>query len=121
MAGTLKSEGKLIEEGKITDQEVIANYYKKQDTIKALRDEYCFKRAHAVECAEDRAFANKGNVEEALEWLRVPRRPTTTLGRAPPCVLMSPTYPVNGRYTRRPTTTRRGCSRRDGTPARRSR
>ena len=37
--GTLKSEGKLIEEGKITDQEIVANYYKKQDTIKALRED----------------------------------------------------------------------------------
>ena len=69
--GTLKSEGKLIEEGKITDQEIVANYYKKQDTIKALREDYCFKRAHAVECAEDRGFVNKGSVEEALEWLRM--------------------------------------------------
>ena len=60
----------LIDEGKITDQEYISDYYKKQDTIKTLREEYCFKRAHAVECANDKALKDKGSVEEALEWLR---------------------------------------------------
>ena len=68
--GKLKSEGQLIEEGKVTDPEDVANYYKKQDTIKVLREEYCFKRAHAVECANDKALKEKGSVEEALEWLR---------------------------------------------------
>jgi hypothetical protein len=68
--GKLKSEGVLIQEGRITDQEQIADYYKKQDTIKTLREEYCFKRAHAVECAEDKALKDKGSIEEALEWLR---------------------------------------------------
>ena len=68
--GKLKSEGQLIEEGKVTDPEDVANYYKKQDTIKVLREEYCFKRAHAVECVNDKALKEKGSVEEALEWLR---------------------------------------------------
>jgi len=68
--GKLKSEGQLVQEGLITDAEEVANYYKKQDTIKALRETYCFKRAHAVECANDKAFEDKGSVEQALEWLR---------------------------------------------------
>ena len=68
--GKLKDEGTLISEGKITDPEEVANYYKKQDTIKVLREEYCFKKAHAVECANDSALKDKGSVQEALEWLR---------------------------------------------------
>ena len=68
--GKLKSDKTLIDEGKITDPEYVADYYKKQDTIKTLREEYCFKKAHAEECANDKAFKDKGSVEEALEWLR---------------------------------------------------
>ena len=36
----VRSDKQLIDEGKITDQEFIADYYKKQDTIKTLREEY---------------------------------------------------------------------------------
>jgi len=68
--GKLKSDKVLIEEGRITDPEFISDYYKKQDTIKELREVYCFKKAHAVECANDKALKDKGSVEEALEWLR---------------------------------------------------
>ena len=68
--GNLKSDKQLIDEGKITDPEYIADFYKKQDTIATLREEYCFKKAHATECANDSALKDKGSVEEALEWLR---------------------------------------------------
>ena len=68
--GKLKSDKTLIDEGKITDPEFISDYYKKQDTIKTLREEYYFKKAHAEECANDKDFKDKGSVEEALEWLR---------------------------------------------------
>ena len=68
--GKLKSDKTLIEEGKITDPEFISDYYKKQDTIKELREVHCFKKAHAEECANDKALKDKGSVEEALEWLR---------------------------------------------------
>lgn len=68
--GKLKSDKTLIDEGKITDPEFISDYYKKQDTIKELRETYCFKKAHADECANDKAFKDKGDVNEALEWLR---------------------------------------------------
>ena len=39
------------------------------DTVKTLREEYCFKKAHADECVNDKALVDKGSVEEALEWL----------------------------------------------------
>jgi len=68
--GKLKSDETLINEGKITDQAFISEFYKKQETIKTLRETYCFKKAHAVECANDSAFKNKDDVNEALEWLR---------------------------------------------------
>ena len=39
----VRSDKQLIDEGMITDQEFIADYYKKQDTIKTLREEYARK------------------------------------------------------------------------------
>eukprot|EP00966_Prymnesium_polylepis_P011197 257782-Prymnesium_polylepis.3 len=45
----LKDEGVLIAEGKITDQEMIDNYYKKQATIKTLREDYAIREKHAKE------------------------------------------------------------------------
>jgi len=66
--GKLKDEGVLIDEGKINDQEMIENYYKKQATIKALRETYCFRKDHAEETAFE--IKDKASVDEALEWLR---------------------------------------------------
>ena len=34
-----RRDKQLIDEGKITDQQYIADYYKKQDTIKTLREQ----------------------------------------------------------------------------------
>jgi hypothetical protein len=71
--GKLKSDKQLIEEGKITDEEYIADFYKKQDTIKTLREVHCFKRAPAEESVNDvseKKLEDKADVEAALEWLR---------------------------------------------------
>ena len=68
--GKLKTEQALIEEGKITDPEIVANFYKKQQTIKVLREEYCFKKAHAEEVANDQEFEVKDDIEAALAWLK---------------------------------------------------
>ena len=49
----LKDEGTLIEEGKITDQEMIMDYHKKQATIKTLREGYAVREKHAKEVANE--------------------------------------------------------------------
>lgn len=64
----LKDEGTLIEEGKITDQEMIMDYHKKQATIKTLREGYAVREKHAKEVANE--IKVKDDVEEAVAWLQ---------------------------------------------------
>jgi len=64
----LRDQGELIKEGKITDPEQIETYVKRHATIKVLREEYCFREAHAKEVAYE--VRNPDDVQEALEWLR---------------------------------------------------
>ena len=45
----LKDEGVLIMEGKITDPDMVEAYYKKQATIKTLRECYAIRGKHAKE------------------------------------------------------------------------
>uniref|UniRef100_A0A7S0P4Q1 Uncharacterized protein n=1 Tax=Calcidiscus leptoporus TaxID=127549 RepID=A0A7S0P4Q1_9EUKA len=65
----LRPEAELIEEGKITDAEMIDDYKKRQATIAVLRSEHCFRLDHARECSNE--IAVKDDVNEALEWLRI--------------------------------------------------
>ena len=64
----LKDEGQLIQEGRITDQEIVMDYYKKQATIKTLRGQYAIREKHAKEVASE--IKTKDDVEEAVEWLK---------------------------------------------------
>jgi len=64
----LKDEGVLIAEGKITDQEMIDNYHKKQSTIKALHETYAVRTKHAKEVANE--ITDKASVDEAISWLK---------------------------------------------------
>lgn len=64
----LKDEGVLISEGKITDQDMINDYYKKQQTIRALQSQYCIRTKHAKEVANE--IKEKDSVDEAVEWLK---------------------------------------------------
>jgi len=64
----LKDEGVLIAEGKITDQEMIDKYYKKQATIKTLREDYAIREKHAKEVANE--LKESDSVDEAIEWLK---------------------------------------------------
>ena len=67
--GKLKSEQQLIEEGLVTDTQIVADFYKKVETIKTLREVYCFKKAHAEECANDPELTDKDDIEAALAWM----------------------------------------------------
>jgi hypothetical protein len=66
--GLLKEESQLINEGLITDETQIADYHKKVETIKVLREQYCVREKHAKEVANE--IKIKDDVNEAIEWLR---------------------------------------------------
>jgi len=66
--GLLKEESQQISEGLITDETVIADYGKKLETIKTLREEYCVRYKHAKEVANE--IKIKDDVSEAIDWLR---------------------------------------------------
>lgn len=67
--GKLKPEQQLIEEGRITDPEIVENFQKKQAVKKVLREEYCVREKHADEVIEE--IKDKGDLAEAIEWLRL--------------------------------------------------
>jgi len=46
----------------------IADYHKKVETIKVLREQYCVREKHAKEVANE--IKIKDDVNEAIEWLR---------------------------------------------------
>jgi len=66
--GLLKEESQLISEGLIKDEQQIADYHKKVETIKQLRSEYCIREKHAKEAVNE--IRVKDDVQEAREWLR---------------------------------------------------
>jgi len=66
--GLLKEESQLISEGLITDETQVADYHKKVETIKQLREEYCVREKHAKEVANE--IKIKDDINEAIEWLR---------------------------------------------------
>jgi len=66
--GLLKDEAQLIGEGLITDEVRIADYHKKVETIRLLREEHCVREKHAKETAN--AIKIKDDINEAIEWLR---------------------------------------------------
>lgn len=66
--GLLKEESQLIAEGLIKDEQQIADYHKKVETIKLLRSEYCIREKHAKEAANE--IKIKDDIQEAKEWLR---------------------------------------------------
>merc|ERR1712070_1368208 len=60
--------GFLNEKGLLKEEQQIADYHKKVETIKQLRSEYCIREKHAKEAANE--IRVKDDVQEAKEWLR---------------------------------------------------
>merc|ERR1712087_215170 len=66
--GLLKEESQLISEGLITDETQVADYHKKVELIKQLREVWCVREKHAKEVANE--IKVKDDINEACDWLR---------------------------------------------------